>query len=322
MTLFQAMNTGHTTYSTMHADSVRTVINRLENEPINVPRQMVRSLDVLCVQGFASVSGKRVRRTRRIAEIEGIDERTGELDYSTAFEWHPEGDTHVEQGSSVAKAIREERGWSQTDLLRELKRRWEFIKSLRENGVDDYRRFTAAVKAYYADPERAVVDVERAARPDDSGLTIRKTADSVANTGKETTDEASPDGAADDGIADDEATDDGTAARATTVSRASTRWASRSSVRSTGCATRSWANSTPRPSVSIAISPTARPSPTPSRGSTNACEPRASRAWWPSCETRCARAATSRRCCGSPPERPKSGGLENRSVARRWRRTS
>ncbi|MFT4945738.1 MAG: flagellar protein FlaI, partial [Halovenus sp.] len=47
MTLFQAMNTGHTTYSTLHADSVQTVINRLENDPINVPRAMVSSLDIL-----------------------------------------------------------------------------------------------------------------------------------------------------------------------------------------------------------------------------------------------------------------------------------
>jgi len=37
MTLFQAMNTGHTTYSTMHADSINTVISRLEGDPINVP---------------------------------------------------------------------------------------------------------------------------------------------------------------------------------------------------------------------------------------------------------------------------------------------
>ena len=35
-TLFQAMSTGHTTFSTMHADSVQTAVNRLLNEPINV----------------------------------------------------------------------------------------------------------------------------------------------------------------------------------------------------------------------------------------------------------------------------------------------
>jgi flagellar protein FlaI len=154
---------------------VRTVINRLENEPINVPRQMVQSLDVLCMQGFANVEGERVRRNRELAEIDGIDERTGELDYSTAFEWTPEGDGHDERGSEVTETIREGQGWSRTDLLRELKRRQDFLDALREHGVEDYRRFTAAVKAYYADPERAVADVEAASRVDDADGTDAET---------------------------------------------------------------------------------------------------------------------------------------------------
>ncbi len=87
VTLFQAMNTGHTTFSTMHADSVQTVINRLENEPINVPRPMVQSLDILCVQVLARSGDERVRRAKTLAEIEGIDQRTGELDYSTSYNW-------------------------------------------------------------------------------------------------------------------------------------------------------------------------------------------------------------------------------------------
>jgi len=54
LTLFQAMSTGHTTYSTMHAGSVQSAINRLENEPINVPRVMISALDILCVQGSST----------------------------------------------------------------------------------------------------------------------------------------------------------------------------------------------------------------------------------------------------------------------------
>ncbi|MCK4367597.1 MAG: type II/IV secretion system ATPase subunit, partial [Thermoplasmata archaeon] len=37
-TMFQAMATGHPTMSTMHADSVKSMVNRLENPPINTPR--------------------------------------------------------------------------------------------------------------------------------------------------------------------------------------------------------------------------------------------------------------------------------------------
>ena len=160
MTLFQAMNTGHTTYSTMHADSVQTVINRLENDPINVPRAMIQSLDILCVQTLTHVGDERVRRNRVIAEIEGIDQRTGDLDYSTAFEWEPVSDSFAQRDSVVLDEIREERGWSRSELLRELRNRKRVLQYLTEQDVTDYRRFTEVVNEYYADPERVVDRVQ------------------------------------------------------------------------------------------------------------------------------------------------------------------
>ncbi|PSP62054.1 type II secretion system protein [Halobacteriales archaeon QH_8_67_36] len=156
ITLFQAMNTGHTTFSTMHADSVQTVINRLENEPINVPRPMVQSLDILCVQVLARSGDERVRRAKTLAEIEGIDQRTGELDYSTTYAWQATGDRFRERNSELVDEIREERGWSQSELLTEINDRKRFLAFLREQGVTDYRRFTAMVNKYYADKEQVM----------------------------------------------------------------------------------------------------------------------------------------------------------------------
>ena len=156
ITLFQAMNTGHTTYSTMHADSVRTVINRLENEPINVPRPMVASLDILLVQTLTRLEGERVRRNKTIAEIEGIDQRTGELDYSTSFTWNADDDTFASSGSIVLDEIRDEQAWSQSELLEELRNRRQFLRYLRDQEVTDYRRFTAMINEYYTDPDRAM----------------------------------------------------------------------------------------------------------------------------------------------------------------------
>jgi flagellar protein FlaI len=169
ITLFQAMNTGHTTLSTMHADSVQTVINRLENEPINVPRPMVQSLDVLCVQVLARRGEQRVRRAGTVAEIEGIDQRTGELDYSNAYEWRTSDDTFREGNGNLLDEIRDERGWSQAELLRELRRRRGFLSTLQNEGVTNYQRFTALVNSYYADPERTLkrLDVGSAVEPGD-----------------------------------------------------------------------------------------------------------------------------------------------------------
>jgi flagellar protein FlaI len=162
VTLFQAMNTGHTTFSTMHADSIETVINRLENEPINVPRAMVQSLDLLCVQTLTRVGGERVRRSQAIGEIGEIDQRTGELDYSRAFTWDAESDTFEHSDASLLDEIQRERGWTRTERQREIRRRQRFLQLISDVGTTDYREFTALVNEYYADPERVMDRLEDA----------------------------------------------------------------------------------------------------------------------------------------------------------------
>jgi flagellar protein FlaI len=167
ITLFQAMNTGHTTFSTMHADSVQTAINRLENEPINVPRPMVQSLDILCVQLLATSDNERVRRAKALAEIEGIDQRTGELDYSTTYEWENATDEFREQSSELIDEIRQDRGWSDAQLLEEINDRKRFLTFLKQEGIRDYRRFTAMVNKYYADKEEVMERVKQNVSDDD-----------------------------------------------------------------------------------------------------------------------------------------------------------
>ncbi len=164
VTLFQAMNTGHTTFSTIHADSIETVINRLENDPINVPRAMVQSLDMLSIQTLARIGGDRARRSKVIGEIGGIDQRTGELDYSSAFNWVADTDRFRRSDSRLMEEIQTERGWSRAELLREIRRRERFLDLLQRLGVNDYRQFTALVNEYYADPDRAMERVETRAR--------------------------------------------------------------------------------------------------------------------------------------------------------------
>jgi len=162
VTLFQAMNTGHTTFSTMHADSIETVINRLENEPINVPRAMVQSLDMISIQVLTRKDDGRVRRAKTIGEIGGIDQRTGELDYSAAFSWEADSDTVKRQDSDLLDDIQSERGWSRSELLQEIRNRERFLEFLQKRGITDYRAFTALINEYYAHPERVMDRVEDA----------------------------------------------------------------------------------------------------------------------------------------------------------------
>jgi flagellar protein FlaI len=165
VTLFQAMNTGHTTFSTMHADSVETVINRLENEPINVPRPMVQSLDLLLVQTLTRLDDERVRRSKTIGEVGNIDQRTGELDYASAYSWNVETDSFDRHDSTLLDEIRRDRGWTQTELRRELRNRERFLRVLADRGVNGYRQFTALVNEYYAHPDQVLEWLDAAQEP-------------------------------------------------------------------------------------------------------------------------------------------------------------
>jgi flagellar protein FlaI len=162
LTLFQAMSTGHVTYATMHADSVASVVHRIENPPLSVPRNMLSALDLVCVQAQARIGGQRIRRSKQIIEILDIDPRTNELITNEVFRWHPTTDEIRYSGKSyILEEIMEERGWSEARMKEELKRRQELLEWMRLKMIRHYRDVAKMLISYFRDPE-AVIEVVRA----------------------------------------------------------------------------------------------------------------------------------------------------------------
>jgi flagellar protein FlaI len=162
LTLFQAMSTGHVTYATMHADSVASVVHRIENPPLSVPRNMLSALNLVCVQAQARIGGQRIRRSKQIIEILDIDPRTNELITNEVFRWHPTTDEIRYSGKSyILEEIMEEKGWSEARMKEELKRRQELLEWMRLKMIRHYRDVAKMLISYFRDPE-AVIEVVRA----------------------------------------------------------------------------------------------------------------------------------------------------------------
>ena len=160
-TLFQAMNTGHTTFSTMHAGDIDSAIHRLESEPLNVPRNMLQALDVVSVQSLTHRGRDRVRRCREIVEITGIDPITGNLMVNTVFEYDPVADVFSYTGRSrVFDEIMEYRGWNRARLEEELRTRKRVLLAMHEQGIRDYRAVSRVVQAYTIDPGRVLASLD------------------------------------------------------------------------------------------------------------------------------------------------------------------
>ncbi|MEA3189910.1 MAG: archaeal flagellar protein FlaI [Thermoplasmata archaeon] len=158
--LFQAMATGHAAYGTMHADSVDAVIHRLESEPLNIPRPLLEALDVVTVQIQTRVGGKRVRRTKQITEIVGLDPNTREILTNEVFRWVPGTDSFEYSGVSYAlERIAAEAGMTTPQVVAELQDRVRLIQHLVSTGVRDYESIAQTIISYYKDKPKVMSQV-------------------------------------------------------------------------------------------------------------------------------------------------------------------
>lgn len=160
LTLFQAMSTGHTTYSTMHAADIETLLNRLQGEPINVPHAMLQALNIVSIQMQTYIGTERVRRTKTLLEITGLDQRTGGVRINDLYTWDPAKDTFVYSGNSyVLDQIREERGWTKGQLRGALEERKDILEYMVEKKITNYKEISQLVQRYALDPDAVLSEV-------------------------------------------------------------------------------------------------------------------------------------------------------------------
>ena len=157
LTLFQAMSTGHTTFSTMHADSVASAIHRLENPPISVPRSMIEALNIMSIQSQTYYKGERVRRNLKLVEIIDIDPNTRNIRTNDIFVWDAETDLFNKVGESKSLAtIRQRRGWSQAQLNQELVNREKILDYMLTHDIKDFDAVATIIQAYMITPEKVL----------------------------------------------------------------------------------------------------------------------------------------------------------------------
>ena len=160
--LFQAMATGHTTYSTVHADSAKSLIHRLEGKPINIPRIMLQALDIVCIQVISKVGSKRVRRTKQIIEIIDIDPETKEILTNEVFHWNPIEDKFVYSGKSyILERIRVEKNLSLSEITHELRNRAMLLDWMNNQHVKGFGHVASWTAKYTENPAEVMNHIQQ-----------------------------------------------------------------------------------------------------------------------------------------------------------------
>ena len=160
--MFQAMATGHSTYSTMHADSVKSMVNRLENPPINCPRILLTALRNVLIQAQVRVGNDLVRRMKQVIEIVGFEPETNELITNTVYEWDQATDRFIYKGHSfLFDKIMEMKSLTHDEMMTEFQKRIEIVNYMVFKDMTDYRKIWAITNAYYKDPEKTLARIRK-----------------------------------------------------------------------------------------------------------------------------------------------------------------
>ena len=150
--LFQGIASGHSSLSTMHADSVDTLIRRLQTPPIELSPTLVNSLDCVAIATHTVVKKQETRRVREIVEIVNVN-RDGTALINTPFIWSPNDDRfYFKKQSKVLEKISIRKGIPLVKLQSELIIRARLLYELYRQKIFGFDEVGKIVNDYYKNP--------------------------------------------------------------------------------------------------------------------------------------------------------------------------
>lgn len=160
ITLFTALNTGHSGFGTLHSNSARETITRLTTKPMSVPKIMIQAIDFIIMQNrIYTPSGISYRRVSEVAEIVGIEEGVTQL--NRIFKWNPERDRieNVSVSSSTLTQIANLSGKSLHEIYREIENRELVLKHMLNHNIHTVNDVNAVLELYYANPQKVLNEI-------------------------------------------------------------------------------------------------------------------------------------------------------------------
>lgn len=152
--LFQGMASGHASISTIHADSVDTVIKRLETPPIELSPTLINTLDAVAIMSHAIVKKEQTRRLSSVVEVINVNP-DGMAMTNTPFMWNPANDVfYYKKDSKVFNKIKRRYGLTDEQLYTEFNIRTRLLYEMFKRKIFDFDQVQVIVNRYYKNPQK------------------------------------------------------------------------------------------------------------------------------------------------------------------------
>jgi flagellar protein FlaI len=160
--LFQAIATGHSGMTTLHAENIDAAVKRLTSKPMEIPPSYIPLVNMAMVIRRVQIRDERgkVKPARRITNVWEVRDYENYLEVA---KWEPAEDTFSIdlRNSVVLRKICELTGKPFDTVLEEVEKRKRVLQWLVKTGRTDYRSVATYVYRYYVNPEGLLKEVGR-----------------------------------------------------------------------------------------------------------------------------------------------------------------
>lgn len=148
--LFEALNTGHSVYSTLHANTSEEAYRRLTSPPISLPPELLRSLPL-----FSIMFRHRKLKIRRLFEISELINDQERSHINPLFRWNAREDKikkHVESIRTVSD-LNLFTGMNPSEIKEDLAEKMKILKWLVKNNINTVNTVGKVTSEYYSNTE-------------------------------------------------------------------------------------------------------------------------------------------------------------------------
>ncbi len=166
--LFEGMHTGHSAYTTVHANTAEETIRRLVNPPISIPTTMLDAVHLNVVM----FRNRRIGARRVLQVAEFIPEKRGSGDEvikpNVLYRWKGATDEITKHAESIRlyDELGLHTGLSMSEIKSDLKVKQSILEWMVEKNIRKINDVGRVIANYYREPERIIEPMEKHALPD------------------------------------------------------------------------------------------------------------------------------------------------------------
>ena len=147
-TLFEAMHTGHSVYSTLHANDTQETLNRILNPPINIPKSSLPAISMMIIM-------YRNRRTglRRIFQVSEV-KKDSTAKVLMQYDLKQDKMVTINKSERLMPELQLQTGFSPQEINQDLREKSIILSWLAKKNIDGVDEIGKVVATYYTDKNK------------------------------------------------------------------------------------------------------------------------------------------------------------------------